>query len=92
MWVTCFLRELGKQLTNTGKKTLRGNKNLHNYSNRMYDFNFSSHYLNGVCENVEVVIISKNDWDVYIASLFYYLIWNNTYKKDEVGSKSLVRP
>ena len=54
--VTCFPRELGKQVTNI-EKNFEHDTNL---CNRMCVFYFFSHNLSGVGENVEEEIISKN--------------------------------
>ena len=55
--MSCFLRELGKQITNIGEN-IEHDSNLDNYSNRISLIFFSSHNIS-VGENVEVGIMSK---------------------------------
>ncbi len=51
---------LGRKVTNTGKNFEHDT----NLCNRMCVFNFSSHNLSGVCENMEEGFFSKNGQDV----------------------------
>ena len=55
--MNCFLRELGKQITNIGEN-IEHDTSLDNYSNRIFIKFFSSHIIS-VGENVEVGIVSK---------------------------------
>ena len=55
--MNCFLRELGKQITNIGGN-IEHDTSLDNYSNRIFIKFFSSHNIS-VGENVEVGIVSK---------------------------------
>ena len=55
--MSCFLRELGKQITNIGEN-IEHDTSLDNYSNRIFIKFFSSHNIS-VGEDVEVGIVFK---------------------------------